>query len=106
MSAVSGGGVSFSGVGCRLAGVDLVVVIGDLLADLGWRGHSPAEGAGCLLLRSALFLTYLEVGWWFLWKVSSTRTRSFPSDNLHSGVPTKLNSFSAFSNTDGIMVIR
>ena len=44
----AGGGVSFSGVGCRLAGVDLVVVGGGLLAAVGWRGHSPAEGADCL----------------------------------------------------------
>ena len=34
------------------------------------------------------------------------RTKSFPSDNLHNGDPTKLNSFSAFNKTDGIMVIR
>ena len=57
----AGGGVSFSGIVCRLAGVDLVVVVG-LLADVGWQGGSPTEGAGCLLL-SALFLTNLEVGW-------------------------------------------
>ena len=40
------GDVSFSGaVGCRRAGgVDLVV--GCCLAAVGWRGHSPAEGAG------------------------------------------------------------
>ena len=95
--------VSFSSVGCRLAGDDLIVV-GGLLAAVGWRGHSPAESAGCLLL-SALFLSYLEVGW-FLWKVSSTQTRPFPSDYLHSGAPTMLNSFSAFNNTDRIMVIR
>ena len=62
------GDVSFSGVGCRRAGVDLVVALGGLLAAVGWRGHSPAEGSGCLLL-SALFLTYTEVGW-FLRKVS------------------------------------
>ena len=55
----AGGGVSFSIVGCRRAGV--VMVVGGLLAAVGWRGHSPAEGAGCLLL-SALFLSYLEVG--------------------------------------------
>ena len=98
----AGGGVSFSIVGCRLAGV--VLVVGGLLAAVGWRGHSPAEGAGCLLL-SALLLSYLEVGW-FLGKVSSTRTKSFPSDNLHNGAPTKLNSFRAFNKTDGMMVIR
>ena len=54
----AGGGVSFSIVGCRRAGVDLVVVVGSLVAAAGW--HSPAEGAGCLLL-SVLFL-YLLVG--------------------------------------------
>ena len=51
---VCGGDISLSIAGCRLAGVDLVVV-GGLVAVAGWRGHSPAEGAGCLLL-SALFL--------------------------------------------------
>ena len=44
---------------CRRAGV--VLVVGGLLAAVGWRGHSPAEGAGCLLL-SALLLSYLEAG--------------------------------------------
>ena len=70
----AGGEVSFSGasrrtVGCAV-GVDLVG--GGRLAAVGWRGHSPAEGAGCLLL-SALFLKTGCVGR-FLWKVSSTRT--------------------------------
>ena len=51
---VGGGGISLSIVGCWQAGVDLVVVEG-FVAPAGWRGHSPAEGAGCLLL-SALFL--------------------------------------------------
>ena len=46
---VGGGDISFSGVGCRRAGVDLVV---GLAAAAGWRGHSPAEGAGCLLLTA------------------------------------------------------
>ena len=55
----AGGGVSFSIVGYRQAGV--VLVVGGLLAAVGWQGHSPAEGAGCLLL-SALLLSYLEVG--------------------------------------------
>ena len=41
------GGVS-SNLGCQRAGVGLV-------AAVGWRGHSPAEDAGCLLL-SVLFL--------------------------------------------------
>ena len=50
---VDGGDISLSMVGCLRAGVDLVV--GGLVAAAGWRGHSPAEGAGCLLL-SALFL--------------------------------------------------
>ena len=43
----AGGGVSFSGVGCRRAGGDPVA---GLVAVVGWRGHSPAEGTGCLLL--------------------------------------------------------
>ena len=47
----AGGNVSFSGVGCRRAGVDLVVGVG-LVAAVGCRGHSPAEGAGCLPLSS------------------------------------------------------
>ena len=69
----AGGVVSFSGaVGSRRAvGVNLVVG-GGRLAAVGWRGHSPAEGAGCLLL-SALLLKTGIVGK-FLWKVSSTRT--------------------------------
>ena len=53
----AGGEVSFSGAvdSRRTVGVDLVG--GGRLAAVGWRvrGHSPAEGAGCLLL-SALFL--------------------------------------------------
>ena len=70
----AGGEVSFSGasrrtIGCTV-GDDLVG--GGRLAAVGWRGHSPAEGAGCLLL-SALFLKIDCVGR-FLWKVSSTRT--------------------------------
>ena len=89
---------SIQGVDWR-AGVDVVV---GRLAGAGWRGHSPAEGAGCLLL-SALFL-YLLVGS-TLWKVSSTRTRSFPSDILQSGEPMKVYSFKAFIKTVGSMVI-
>ena len=70
----AGGVVSFSGVvGCRrVGGVGLVVGGGGCLAAVGWRGHSPAEGAGCLLL-SALLLYTGSVGN-VLWKVSSTRT--------------------------------
>ena len=51
----AGGDVSFSGaVGSRRAvDVDLVVGGGNLAA-VGWRGHSPAEGAGCLLLSALL----------------------------------------------------
>ena len=54
---VAGGDVSFYGViGCRHAGGGgLVVGCGGCLAAVGWRGHSPAESASCLLL-SALFL--------------------------------------------------
>ena len=50
----AGGEVSFSGaVGSRRAvGVDLVV--GGRLAAVGWWGHSPAEGAGCLMLSALL----------------------------------------------------
>ena len=46
--------VSFSGVvGCRHAGGGGLVVGGSgRLAAVGWRGHSPAEGAGCLLLST------------------------------------------------------
>ena len=44
-----GGDVSFSGVGCQRTVVDIVVVVG-LVAAVGWRGNSPAEGAGCLPL--------------------------------------------------------
>ena len=47
----AGGAVSFCGVGCRRAGADLVVVVG-LVAAVSWRGHSPAEAAGCLLLST------------------------------------------------------
>ena len=66
----AGGEVSFSGasrrtIGCAV-GVDLVG--GGRLAAVGWRGHSPAEDAGCLLL-SALFLKTGCVDR-FLWKVS------------------------------------
>ena len=53
------GDVSFSGVvGCRRAvGGGLVVGGGRRrLAVVGWRGHSPAEGAYCLFLLSILFL--------------------------------------------------
>ena len=51
----AGGEVSFSGaVGSWCAvGIELVVVGGRLTA-VGWRGHSPAEGAGCLLLSVLL----------------------------------------------------
>ena len=54
-SVCSAGEVSFSGaVDSRLTvGVNLVG--GGRLAAVGWRGHSPAEGAGWLLLL-ALFL--------------------------------------------------
>ena len=90
---------SIQGVG-RRAGVNVVV---GCLAGAGWRGHSPAEGAGCLLL-SALFLCLLVSS--TLWKVSSTQTRSFPSDILQSGEPTKVYSFKAFIRTVGSMVIR
>ena len=38
----AGGGVSFSTVGYRRASVDLAVVVGGLLAAVGWRGHSAA----------------------------------------------------------------
>ena len=71
---VDGGKVSFSWLGgCRRAGgVGLVVGGGGRLAAVGWRGHSPAEGASCLLL-SALSLYTGSVGN-VLWKVSSTRT--------------------------------
>ena len=49
--------VSFFGVvGCRRAGsVGLVVGGSSRLAAVGLRGHSPAEGVGCLLLL-AFFL--------------------------------------------------
>ena len=68
------GVVSFSGVvGCRRAGgVGLVVGGGGCLTAVGWRGHSLAEGAGCLQL-SALLLYTDSVGN-VLWKASSTRT--------------------------------
>ena len=51
----AGGKVFFSGAvdSRRTVGVDLVVV-GGRLAAVGWRGHSPAEGAGCLLLSALL----------------------------------------------------
>ena len=51
----AGDDVAFSGaVGSRRAvGIDLVVG-GGRLAAMGWRGHSPAEGAGCLLLSALL----------------------------------------------------
>ena len=49
----AGGEGSFSRASGRTVGVDLVG--GGRLAAVGWRGHSPAEGAGCRLL-SALFL--------------------------------------------------
>ena len=65
----AGGEVSFSGASRRTVGLDLVG--SDHLAAVGWRGHSPAEGAGCLLL-SALLKTG-SIGR-FLWKVSSMRT--------------------------------
>ena len=95
-----GGVISFSWQGGgRRTGVCLLVGLAD---EAGWRGHSPAEGAGCLLLL-ALFL-YRLVGS-TLWKVSSTRTRSFPSDILQSGEPTKVYSFNAFIKTVGSMVI-
>ena len=42
---VGGGGISFSIVGCRRAGVGVV-------AAAGWRDHSPTEGAGYLLLTA------------------------------------------------------
>ena len=97
----AGGEVS-SGVGCRRAGVDLVFVVISLLAVVGLQDHSPAESAGCLLFRPSSWRILQLV----LMKASSTQTRSFPLDNLQIGAPTKLNSFSAFINTDGIMVIR
>ena len=51
----AGGEVSFSGAvsSRRDVGVDLGVG-GGRLAAVGWRGHSPAEGAGCLLLSALL----------------------------------------------------
>ena len=51
----AGGEVSFSAAvdSRRTVGVDLLG--GGRLAAVGWRGNSPAEGAGCLLL-SAFFL--------------------------------------------------
>ena len=67
--------VSFSSVvGCRRAGgFGLVVGGGGCLAAVGWRGHSPAEGAGCLLLSALLLYTGSagSVGN-VLWEVSST----------------------------------
>ena len=48
-SVCSAGGDVSSGVGCRRAGVDLVVVVVGLVAVVG---HSPAESAGCLLLSA------------------------------------------------------
>ena len=97
------GEVSFSGasrrtVGCAV-GVDLEGG-GRLEKAVGWRGHSPAEGAGCLLL-SALFLKTGCVGR-FLLKVSSTRTWSFPSAILQRRWPTNLYSLQALSSTVGI----
>ena len=58
MICIAGGEVSFSGASRRTVACavgDDLVVGGGRLAAVGWRGHSPAEGAGCLLL-SALFL--------------------------------------------------
>ena len=51
----AGGEISFSdAVSSRHAvGVNLVVG-GGHLAAVGWRGHSPAEGVGCLLLSALL----------------------------------------------------
>ena len=68
----AGGEVSFSGASGYTVGDDLVG--GGRLATVGWRGHSPAEGAGCLLL-SALFLKIGCVGR-FLWKVCLYRVLS------------------------------
>ena len=52
-SVCAGDGVNFSWQdGGRRTSVCLLV---GLAAGAGWHGHSPAEGAGCLLL-SALFL--------------------------------------------------
>ena len=48
---IAGGDVSFTGPGCQHAGVPLIVVVG-LVAAVGWRGYSHAEGAGCLLLST------------------------------------------------------
>ena len=51
----AGGEVSFSGaVGSRRAVGVVLVVGGGRLAAVGWQGHSPAEGAGCLLLSALL----------------------------------------------------
>ena len=90
------GGVSFSIVGCRRAGVDLVVVVGGLLAPVGWRGHSPAEGASCLLL-SAL---HLSKRWLVVFrKVTSILTWSFPFAILHNGDPSSLNCLKVLRST-------
>ena len=79
---------------------DCLEVVGSL-AGAGWRGHSPAEGAGCLLL-SAPFCRVLPL-------VDSCKriaqlelSPSFPSDILQNGEPTKLYSRSALSNRAGI----
>ena len=51
----AGGEVSFSGaVGSRRAVGVVLVTGGGCLAAVGWQGHSPAEGAGCLLLSALL----------------------------------------------------
>ena len=49
---IAGGGVSLSAiVSCwRAGGGGLVIGSGSCLAAVGWQDHSPAEGAGCLLL--------------------------------------------------------
>ena len=47
---VGGGGISLSIVGCRQAGVDLVVVEG-LVAAAGWRDHSPPAFSPLPIIR-------------------------------------------------------
>ena len=85
-----GGDISFSWQGGgRRTGVCLLV-------GLAATRQQRAQAVPCFQPSSCIC--------WFggtLWKVSSTLTRSFPSDILQNGEPTKVYSFKAFINTVG-----
>ena len=81
--------------------------LGGLSAGRGWRGHSPAGGAGFFFLLSAPFdiagfFPLSHVGWLVgSLKVSSTFTCCRPSPIRQSGLSVKAKSWMALTRTAG-----